>query len=135
MPSYEFPARFESLDKIRNVVATIARSGGFSEKAIYSLQLAADEAATNIIEHAYGGASGAFLSVTCDLKKDEITITMRDTGKAFDFDSVKTPNVKAKLSKRPIGGLGVYLIRQLMDTVRYESFNSGNVLTMTKRKE
>ncbi len=119
MPTYAFPARFESLDNIRLMVAEIARSGGFSEKAIYSLQLAADEAATNIIEHAYGGVSDDSLTVTCDLKKDEIVIVLRDVGKPFNFDSVKMPNVKAKLSQRQVGGLGVYLIRRLMDTFLY----------------
>jgi anti-sigma regulatory factor (Ser/Thr protein kinase) len=49
MPSYTFPAMFEFLDEIRDSVAQVAREGGFSEKAIYSLQLAADEAASKII--------------------------------------------------------------------------------------
>ena len=62
-----FPARFEFLDEIRDLVAEVAREGGFSEKEVYSLQLAADEAASNIIEHAYAGISNASLDVTCDM--------------------------------------------------------------------
>ena len=58
MPAYTFPARFEYLDEIREAVAEIARGGGFTEKTIYSLQLAADEAASNIIEHAYANTPG-----------------------------------------------------------------------------
>jgi serine/threonine-protein kinase RsbW len=135
MPAYTFPARFEFLDEIRDTVADIARDGGFSDKAVYSLQLAADEAASNIIEHAYEGASNAFLILTCDIRDDEIVITMRDSGRSFDLASVKEPNLKADLSEREIGGLGVYLMRKLMDTVHYESTRSGNLLTMTKRRE
>jgi serine/threonine-protein kinase RsbW len=135
MPAYTFPARFEYLDEIRDAVADIARDGGFSEKAVYSLQLAADEAASNIIEHAYEGMSDAFLILTCDMRGDEIIITLRDHGRAFDLAAVKEPNLKADLSERQIGGLGVYLIRKLMDTVHYESTRSGNLLTMTKRRE
>ncbi len=117
------------------MVAEVARGGGFSEKSIYSLQLAADEAASNIIEHAYEGESDASLFMTCDMKGDQIVITMRDTGKSFNPSSVKEPNLKADLSERQIGGLGVYLMRKLMDTVYYESSRSGNLLTMTKRRE
>ncbi len=135
MPVHTFPARFEFLDEIRELVASVARGGGFSDKAIYSLQLAADEAASNIIEHAYEGVSDAVLDLTCDMRGDEIIISMRDTGRSFNIKSVKEPNLKADLSERQIGGLGVYLMRKLMDTVNYESSKSGNLLTMTKRRE
>jgi len=135
MPAYTFPASFEYLDEIRDVVAEIARGGGFTEKTIYSLQLAADEAASNIIEHAYEGVANASLFLTCDMQGDEIVITMRDHGRSFNPTSVKEPNLKADLSERQIGGLGVYLMRKLMDSVHYESSKSGNLLTMTKRKE
>jgi len=135
MPISTFPARFEFLDEIRNFVAEVAREGGFTEKAIYSLQLAADEAASNIIEHAYQGVANASLQITCDMQDDELIITMRDSGKPFDPSNVKQPNLKADLSKRQIGGLGVYLMRKLMDEVRYESnAKTGNLLTMTKRR-
>jgi len=135
MPNKTFPAQFEFLDEIRELVAQVAREGGFTEKEIYSLQLAADEAASNIIEHAYEGVSNADLYITCDVHGNAITITMRDTGKAFDPSKVKQPNIKADLSDRQIGGLGVYLMRKLMDEVRYESNSrTGNLLTMVKRK-
>lgn len=135
MPAYTFPARFEYLDEIREVVAETARDNGFSEKVIYSLQLAADEAASNIIEHAYEGITNATLRLTCDMAGSEIVITMLDNGKPFDPTSVKEPNLKADLSERQIGGLGLYLMRKLMDTVRYEVTKKGNLLTMTKRRE
>ena len=123
------------MDEIREFVAQVAREGGFTEKEIYSLQLAADEAASNIIEHAYEGISNADLDVTCDAHGDTLIITMRDTGRPFDPSKVKQPNLKAGLSDRQIGGLGVYLMRKLMDEVRYESDSkTGNLLTMTKRR-
>lgn len=135
MPSINFPARFEFLDETREFVADIARTNGFTDKEIYSLQLAADEAASNIIEHAYEGISDATFDVTCDMQGDALVITMRDMGKPFDVASVKQPDLKADLSERQIGGLGVYLIRKLMDEVRYESnAKTGNLLTMIKRR-
>ncbi len=135
MPISTFPARFEFLDEIRNFVAEVAHEGGFTEKTIYSLQLAADEAASNIIEHAYQGVANASLQITCDMQDDELIITMRDTGRPFDPSNVKQPNLKADLSKRQIGGLGVYLMRKIMDEVRYQSnAKTGNLLTMIKRR-
>jgi serine/threonine-protein kinase RsbW len=135
MPNVTFPARFVFLDEIREFVADVAREGGFTEKEIYSLQLAADEAASNIIEHAYAGVSNADLDVSCDMHGDTLTITMRDNGKPFDPSKVKKPDLKADLSDRQIGGLGVYLMRKLMDEVHYKSNSrTGNLLTMTKRR-
>ncbi|GAB1469740.1 hypothetical protein MASR2M66_06170 [Chloroflexota bacterium] len=135
MPAYTFPAKFEYLDEIRECVAGVARDGGFQEKTVYSLQLAADEAASNIIEHAYEGDSDGELYITCNMDDDLLVITMRDKGKTFNPSKVKQPNLKANLSERQIGGLGVYLMRKLMDSVHYESSQSGNTLTMTKRRE
>ena len=135
MPISTFPARYEFLDEIRDFVADVARKGGFTEKVIYSLQLAADEAASNIIEHAYQGVANASLQITCDMQDDELIITMRDSGRPFDPSNVKQPNLKADLSKRQIGGLGVYLMRKIMDEVRYQSnAKTGNLLTMIKRR-
>jgi serine/threonine-protein kinase RsbW len=135
MPKTTFPARFEYLDEIRDFVAQVAREGGFNEKAVYSLQLAADEAASNIIEHAYEGVVDGSLDITCDMQGDVIVITLHDTGSSFELSKVKKPNLKADLSERQIGGLGVYLMRKLMDDVSYESNAvTGNLLTMTKRR-
>jgi serine/threonine-protein kinase RsbW len=135
MPNMTFPANFEFLDEIREFVAQIAREGGFTEKEIYSLQLAADEAASNIIEHAYEGISDADFDVTCDMYGETLIITMRDTGRPFNPSNVRQPNLKADLSERKIGGLGVYLMRKLMDEVHYISNpRTGNLLTMIKHR-
>lgn len=135
MSKTTFPAKFEFLDEIRDFVAQVAREGGFNEKEIYSLQLAADEAASNIIEHAYEGISDASIDIACDMRGEMIIITMRDTGMPFDVSRVKQPNLKADLSERQIGGLGVYLMRKIMDEVHFESnAGTGNLLTMIKRR-
>ena len=68
------------------------------------------------------------------MQGDTIVIIMYDTGKSFEISKVKQPNIKADLSDRQIGGLGIYLMRKLMDKVSYESNSTGNMLTMTKRR-
>lgn len=69
MSAMKFPARFEYLDEIRNYVGQKARSAKFTDKDIYSIQLATDEAASNIIEHAYSGIRDAQIELTCILRK------------------------------------------------------------------
>ena len=136
MQTLQFAAKFEYLDEIRDFVGDIARAGGFSDKDIYNIQLASDEAASNVIEHAYEGINNGILEISCGLKDDVIVIVLVDHGKPFDPSDVPAPNIKADLSDRQIGGLGLYLMRKLMDEVRYEadSKNNRNTLTLIKRK-
>jgi len=134
MQTITYPAKFESLDEIREFVAGVARDGGFTDKEIYSVELAADEAASNIIEHAYQGVTDGQIELTCEMCGAEFIISMQDHGKPFDFTKVKKPDLKADLSERQIGGLGIYLMQKLMDEVKYCSSGAGNLLTMIKRK-
>ena len=135
MAALKFPASFEYLDDIREYVGQKAHTAGFSDREVYSIQLAADEAASNIIEHAYGGKSDATFDLSCEFQYDRLIITMLDHGKSFDITKVAKPDLKADLSKRKIGGLGIYLMRKLMDEVHYEITSSGNLLTLVKLKE
>ena len=131
----QFAAKFEYLDEIREFVGEIARKGGFSDKDVYNIQLATDEAASNIIEHAYENMPDGILELSCGVNKDVITIMLVDHGESFDPSEVPLPDLKADLSDRKIGGLGIFLMRKLMDEVTYEPRpNRSNVLTMTKRK-
>jgi len=135
MQSVQFSAQFSYLDEIREFVGAIARDNGFTDKEIYNIQLAADEAASNIIEHAYEGVKDGVLDVSCGVKGNIITIIMVDYGESFDPAAVPLPDLKADLSERKIGGLGIFLMRKLMDEVHYETRkDKSNVLTMTKRK-
>jgi len=136
MRSVQFVAKFEFLDEIRDFVGEIARKGGFSDKEVYNIQLATDEAASNIIEHAYQGAGDGLLELSCGMWKDSIKIVLTDHGEPFDPSAIPMPDLKADLSERKIGGLGVFLMRKLMDEVRYESHpgKSYNTLTMIKRR-
>ena len=135
MKNIQFAARFEYLDEIREFVGTIARAGGFSDKDVYNIQLATDEAASNIIEHAYENQPDGILDLSCGIRKDAITIILIDHGESFDPSDVPPPDLKADLSDRKIGGLGLFLMRKLMDEVHYESRpDKSNILTMIKRK-
>ena len=135
MQFVRFDAKFEFLDEIRDFVGDVARKGGFSNKDVYNIQLATDEAASNIIEHAYEGVPNGVLDLACNMEKDIIKIVLIDYGVPYDPSVVPMPDIKADLSERKIGGLGIFLMRKLMDDVHYEPrADKSNVLTMTKRK-
>lgn len=135
MQSARFAAKFEYLDEIRDFVGEIAREGGFSDKDVYNIQLATDEAASNIIEHAYEGVIDAVLDLSCGMEDDQIRIVLIDYGESFDPSAIPMPDLQADLSDRKIGGLGIFLMQKLMDEVHYEpKDDKSNVLTMIKRK-
>ena len=136
MQSVQYPAKFEFLDEIRDFVGDIARQNGFGSKEIYGIQLATDEAASNIIEHAYEHINDGVLELSCGFKGGEITVILVDHGEPFDPSEIPMPDLKADLSDRKIGGLGIFLMRKLMDEVHYDSQPSknSNTLTMSKRK-
>ena len=136
MKTVQFAAMFEFLDEIREFVGEIARKNGFTDKEIYNIQLATDEAASNIIEHAYEGVSDGVMEISCGVEKNAITIVLVDHGEPFDPSDVPAPDLKADLSDRKIGGLGLFLMRKLMDEVHYiaEAKKNSNTLTMIKRK-
>lgn len=135
MKRVQYPADFQYLDPIRDFVGEIAERAGFSSREVYSIQLAADEACSNVIEHAYDGISGGKIEVECGARDGQIVIVIHDHGKLFDMSAVRQPNLSRDLDEREVGGLGVYLIHKLMDEVSFHSSaKDGNTLTMKKRK-
>ena len=133
MPTKIFPAQFEYLDAIREFAAAAARQAGLDDKDLYNFQLAVDEAASNIIEHAYEGIPDGQVEISLDVTSTAITIVMRDSGKRFDPDQTSVPDLDAALEDRMVGGLGLFFMRKLMDEVRFEWLpGQGNLLTMVK---
>jgi serine/threonine-protein kinase RsbW len=131
-----FPAKFDQLEAIRQFAGQAARDMGMDDSDAYTVELAVDEACTNIIEHAYRGIKGGDIECTCDAKEDNLTIMLRDHGSSFNPASVSTPDLGTDLENRKVGGLGIYLIRKLMDEVHFEPLGeSGNLLIMVKRRK
>jgi serine/threonine-protein kinase RsbW len=122
-----------NLQIIADFVTAAARKAQLDEQDIFAIQMAVDEACTNVIEHAYAGASGD-VHLTCQVKPGEFTIIIRDHGRPFDPEAVPPPDLTSDLEERRIGGLGLYFMQKLMDEVRF-SFEpeTGNQVVMIKR--
>ncbi len=131
-----FPSKLSSLAKIACFVATATDAAGLDERAAYAVQMAVDEACSNIIEHAYGEQGGGDVECEYEVTDKSLVITLRDQGHPFDPTAIADPELDARLEQRPLGGLGVYLMRQLMDAVDYHyEAGIGNVLTLVKHRE
>jgi anti-anti-sigma factor len=129
------PSSLDSLSKISDFVVSSARATGLDDHSVWEVQLAVDEAATNIIVHAYGdhGLEGP-ITVQTELSEDEFIVCLNDRGAPFDPDAVPRPDLTSPVEDRATGGLGLYLMRTLMDRVNFH-FDAGgsNVLKMGKR--
>ena len=131
--SLKVRAALENVPVAIKCVAQSARAAGFEEQAVYEIQVAVDEACANVVQHAYAGMEPGYMEVSCSLDGRTLVIRVRDWGRGFDPNEIKDPDVTTPLEERSLGGLGLYLIRQYMEQVRY-TFDPerGNELLMTK---
>jgi anti-anti-sigma factor len=129
------PSSLDSLSEISDFVVAAARTAGLDDQAVWEVQLAVDEAATNVILHAYGDHDlEGPITVDAELENNEFIVRLHDQGTPFDPDTVPTPDLDSPLEQRATGGLGLYLMRKLMDRVDFQFDSAGhNVLTMVKR--
>jgi serine/threonine-protein kinase RsbW len=130
----QVPSSTENLALIREFVTSIGRQATLSEEEITQLELAVDEACANVIEHAYGHDITKAVSVRAIFDDEKLLISVIDEGRGFDPNKVQQDSVEELVHARKSGGLGIRLIRTLMDEVSYEIIpGQKNELHMTKR--
>ena len=120
---------------VRNFVAQHALSFGFSEHEVENIRLAVDEAFTNIIKHAYNYDSSRPVYIKLQFIGNMFSISLYDHGEPFDTSNYSIPNVQEQIKAKKRGGVGVYLIKQLMDSVNYNRNQGVNEIRMIKKKE
>lgn len=114
------PSETQNLELIREFVSGVASKVGFDSEEINKIELAVDEACTNVIEHAYKGKKGDIdIAIKVDYQK--FTVIVTDRGDAFRFRDVEMPDMNEYLAELRVGGLGIYLMKTLMDEVEYHS--------------
>ncbi len=132
------PGRFEYLAQIAEFVTRAAREAGLNDDDVFHVEMAVDEACSNVIEHAYAEFVGD-IELTCAVPEaGRLDIVIHDHGLPFDPDSVPEPNVSdgAHLDAMQEGGLGLYFMRKLMDEVQFRfEPEHGNTLYMSKRRK
>lgn len=114
-------SKTENLSEIRDFVSNAAKDFGFNQSAIENIILAVDEACTNIIKHAYKYNAEGEIVITIHFKDSKFSIEIKDYGNTFEPDSVPAPDLKKYYEQHRVGGLGMYLMKTLMDEVQYDS--------------
>jgi serine/threonine-protein kinase RsbW len=115
----------DNLSQIRDFTKAAALESGFSEDAIGKIILAVDEACTNIIKHAYKNSNEGEISLSVTLEDGKFTISIIDHGNHFDPTGIPEPDLKQYYKQKRVGGLGMFLMKRLMDEVNYSTL-TGN---------
>jgi serine/threonine-protein kinase RsbW len=126
------PTRTEELQRVRDAVEREAVVFGFDKETAFRLALAVDEACTNIIKHSYGNNPAQLFDLEIATDKDRFIVVLTDGGKSFDPSNLPALDKKRYFEQFNRGGLGVHIIRLVMDDVNYAVADQMNQLRMTK---
>lgn len=113
-------SRTDQLVTVREFISRAAYAFGFNDEDVSKIALAVDEACTNVIKHAYHYNSNKKITITVQGRDGDFEVIIADTGRKFDPSKIQLPNMKEYLSTYKRGGLGVYLMKSLMDRVEYD---------------
>jgi anti-sigma regulatory factor (Ser/Thr protein kinase) len=120
----------KNLIDIRHLLKITLNETDLSDEECGSIILAVDEACSNIIRHSYNNDYTRQLDVTIELKPEQLFITIKDNGIAFDINSI----IPRDVSDIKPGGLGIYIIQHVMDKVEYSRTPDGfNIIQLTKK--
>lgn len=133
LSSRSFPAYYRNLAPLADYVLKFAREFGFNPKDLYAVELALDEACSNVIDHGYKGEGKGSIDIELSTEECEFIIKVEDTGKAFDPDCIPSPDLTSPLDLRCERGLGIFTMRKLMDRVEFSRSKGKNCLFLVKR--
>lgn len=127
-------SRTENLSLIRDFISDKASETGISNEEVENIMLAVDEACTNIIKHAYNSYPDGKIIIKVDYNTDKLLITIIDYGSTFDPLIVPDPDLQKYYRNGRVGGLGMYLMKSLMDDVKYTTVpGKYNQVLLSKR--
>jgi anti-sigma regulatory factor (Ser/Thr protein kinase) len=129
----KLPAKLENLGRWMEAVSECAREQGFDQKKIGKIELALEEALVNICKYSYPDEPGD-AEVNCKQDNGRFIIEIVDSGIPFDMTALPSPDLTSSIEKRKIGGLGIFLIKKMVDEVKYRREGSFNILNLTIKR-
>jgi serine/threonine-protein kinase RsbW len=126
-------ANLREIPRVSEAIEEAMQDCAFSGDDILDMQLAVEEALSNTILHGYCGAEGE-VTLSIHGTPEIMQVRIEDCAPPFDPLSISEPDQGSDLEDRQIGGLGIYLMRQVVDEILYEYTGSKNILTLIKRK-
>lgn len=134
MPERTFPASADALNDALSFVEEELGKADFPAKAVMQISVAAEELFVNIARYAYPGESGS-MKLGVSVKNGTATLRFVDYGVPFDPLQKEDPDVTLDAEERKIGGLGIFMVKKTMDSVRYERTDNRNIFTVTKKAD
>jgi serine/threonine-protein kinase RsbW len=129
----EFLTELPELERINAAIDQFSNAQGWTPESLFQVQLVLEEVVANVISYGSGGERPPMVSVKLMQEGLHLSIEISDNGIPFDPVKRADPDLNASLHDRAVGGLGVYLVRQLMDSVSYQREDGKNILSITKR--
>jgi len=109
-----------NLELIRKFVFDVATKSGFSIEDANKIELAVDEACSNVVKHAYRGEEKETIEIDVNVQEDRIIVKVKDKGKGFNPQSIQPPDMVEYLKQYKMGGLGIHIIKSLMDEIDFK---------------
>ena len=123
----------QEIPRLATFIEEIAENHAIDMATSMNLNLAMEEAVVNVMNYAYPKESVNNIDITAEVNDEEIAFSIADSGIPFDPTQKGEPDLSLDAEDRPIGGLGIHRVRQLMDTLDYRYENGHNILTLKKR--
>lgn len=123
------------ISKLAIFIEELGGEFGLSPELVFNLNLVLEEAVSNVILYAYPKEEHQTISLIARKKDNQLIFVLTDSGKEFDPTQAPDADITLSAEDRPIGGLGIFLIRQIMNTVEYQRIEGKNVLTLGKELE
>lgn len=127
------PNDIETIPQLNEFIDLVAEEVGLDMSLTMSLNLAMEEAVVNVMDYAYPDGQKGDVDIEVTADQEWMTFVITDTGIAFDPTTKEDADTTLSAEERPIGGLGIFLVRQLMDDINYKREGNKNVLTLRKK--
>jgi anti-sigma regulatory factor (Ser/Thr protein kinase) len=121
------------IPKLHDKLEALAREAGIAKEHLHKVQLAVEEYLTNVFKYSFDQPANHQVKVRLQLENGDLSLEFEDEGRPFNLLEFPAPDLTVPLDQRPIGGLGIHMIRQSMDRVEYRRSGGKNIVLMTKR--
>ena len=122
----------QEVPQLASFIDEVAEACGIDMATTMSLNLAMEEAVVNVMSYAYPAGTVGNVDIDAEFANGQLTFVLSDSGTPFDPTQAGTPDLTLDAEERPIGGLGIFLVRQIMDSIVYRRSDGKNILTLTK---
>ena len=128
----KLPAKIDQIESVTSALVAFLNEKGVDHGHIFKVQLALEEILANVASYAYAPEDGD-MEIEYDIEEQTLVMTITDEGKPFNPLEKEDPDITLDVADRPIGGLGVFIVKNTMDDVQYARDGNKNVLVIKKK--